>query len=213
MAERRYPKADELRIRGNEVFSTIRQKWVLFTPEEKVRQEFLRVLIEEYGYSADQFAEEEDVTGRGSGQSRADFVIWRSAQDKLDNKNPLIIVECKADNITIKSHDYWQGDNYARLTGALFLVTHNSKETKYWRVIHDKMPKTLEEIENIPHANASDKEVQELLARLKIFKEDEFADLLHQCHNVIRNREKKDPAAAFDEIAKILWLMCSHRAG
>ena len=44
------------------------------------------------------------------------------------------------------------------------------------------------------------------MSRLKIFKEDEFADLLHQCHNVIRNREKKDPAAAFDEIAKILFV-------
>jgi type I restriction enzyme M protein len=30
--------------------------------------------------------------------------------------------------------------------------------------------------------------------------------LLHQCHNVIRNREKLDPAAAFDEIAKILFV-------
>ena len=206
MAVRRYPKADEILIRGNEVFSIIRQKWVQSTPEERVRQEFLRVLTEEYGYSPDQFAEEIEVTGRGSGHARADFVIWRSAQDKRDDKNPLIIVECKADNVTIKPQDYWQGDNYARLTGAFFLVTHNSKETKYWRVIHDKMPKTLEEIENIPHANASDKEVRELLARLKIFKEDEFADLLHQCHNVIRNREKKDPAAAFDEIAKILFI-------
>ena len=210
MAERRYPKADERRIRGNEVFSIIRQKWVQSTPEEKVRQEFLKVLTEEYGYSPDQFAEEVEVTGRGSGHARADFVIWRSAQDKRDDKNPLIIVECKADNVTIKPQDYWQGDNYARLTGAFFLVTHNSKETKYWRVIHDKMPKTLEEIENIPHANASDKEVRELLARLKIFKEDEFADLLHQCHNVIRNREKKDPAAAFDEIAKILFVKVGH---
>jgi hypothetical protein len=35
MAERRYPKADELRLRGHEVFSIIRQKWVQFTPEEK----------------------------------------------------------------------------------------------------------------------------------------------------------------------------------
>jgi type I restriction enzyme M protein len=210
MAERRYPKADEILIRGHEVFSIIRKKWVQFTPEEKVRQEFLKVLTEEYGYSPDQFAEEVEVTGRGSGQARADFVIWRSAQDKRDDKNPLIIVECKADNVTIKPQDYWQGDHYARLTGAFFLVTHNSKETKYWRVIHDKMPKTLEEIENIPHANASDKEVRELLARLKIFKEDEFADLLHQCHNVIRNREKKDPAAAFDEIAKILFVKVGH---
>ena len=33
---------------------------------------------------------------------------------------------------------------------------------------------------------------------------DEFADLLHQCHNVIRNREKLDPAAAFDEIARAM---------
>ena len=39
-----------------------------------------------------------------------------------------------------------------------------------------------------------------------MFKENEFADLLHQCHNVIRNREKKDPVAAFDEIAKVLFV-------
>ena len=81
-------------------------------------------------------------------------------------------------------------------------MTHNSRETKFWRVIHEKMPKSLEEISNVPHADASDKEIDELLSKLKTFKEDEFADLLHQCHNVIRNREKLDPAAAFDEIAK-----------
>jgi type I restriction enzyme M protein len=47
---------------------------------------------------------------------------------------------------------------------------------------------------------------------LKVFKQDEFAALLHQCHNVIRNREKKDPAAAFDEIAKILFIkVCIER--
>jgi len=94
----------------------------------RARQEFLRVLTEEYGYSPDQFAEEEEVTGRGSGQARADFVIWRSAQDKLDSKNPLIVVECKADNVTIKPQDYWQGDHYARLTGALFVAATRDVE-------------------------------------------------------------------------------------
>ncbi len=68
------------------------------------------------------------------------------------------------------------------------------------------MPGYIEEIENIPHAEATDKEVDELLSKLRVFREKEFADLLHQCHNVIRNREKKDPAAAFDEIAKILFI-------
>jgi type I restriction enzyme M protein len=133
-------------------------------------------------------------------------VIWRSAQEKADNRNPLIIVECKSDNVTIKAEDYGQGDNYARLTNARFFVTHNSRETRYWRVMHERMPKTLEEIENIPHATDTDKEIEALLSKLKTFKEDEFADLLHQCHNIIRNRQKLDPAAAFDEIAKILFV-------
>jgi type I restriction enzyme M protein len=47
---------------------------------------------------------------------------------------------------------------------------------------------------------------KELIAKLKTFKEDEFAELLHSCHNVIRNREHLDPAAAFDEIAKVLFI-------
>ena len=115
-------------------------------------------------------------------------------------------MECKADNVAIDHTVYAQGENYARLTNAPFFVTHNHRETRYWRVLHDRMPKHVEEIDGIPHADATDKEIKELIERLKVFKEDEFADLLHQCHNVIRNREKRDPVAAFDEIAKILFV-------
>ena len=206
MKENKYPKSDEIKIRGNQIYSPVRKIWVQLTPEEKVRQDFLRVLIDEYAYGIDQIAEEEGVTGRGSAKARADFVIWRTIQDRRDNKTPLIVIECKADNVAIDRRVYEQGENYARLTNAPFFVTYNHRETKFWRVIHDKMPKNIEEIDGIPHADATDKEIQELLDRLKIFKEDEFTDLLHQCHNVIRNREKKDPAAAFDEIAKILFV-------
>ena len=191
---------------GGKVWSRVRKKWLAETPEEHVRQEYLLVLIYEYGYCLEQISEEMEVTGRGSAQARADFVIWRSAQDKAEHKSPLIIVECKSDNVTIRPKDYAQGDNYARLTNAPFFVTHNNTETKFWRVRGDRMPGYLEEIEDIPHADATAREIKELLARLKTFKEDEFAALLHQCHNVIRNREKKDPVAAFDEIAKILFV-------
>src|SRR6266516_2435747 len=117
-------------------------------PEERVRQAYFCVICNEYGFNLDQIAEEIEVTGRGSGRARADYVIWRAAKDKTDNKNPLIIVECKSDNVTISPKDYWQGDSYARYCGARFLVTHNTRETKYWRVVHEKMPKSLEEIEN-----------------------------------------------------------------
>ena len=192
---------------NGKIWSYIRQKWLAETPEERVRQEYLVTLVNEYKYTFDQIAEEIDVVeGRGSGGARADFIIWRSVQDRKENKTPLIVVECKSDNVTISPADYWQGDRYARYVNSRFLVTHNHRETKFWRVVHEKMPKSLEEIENVPHADASDKEIEQLISRLKVFKEDEFADLLHECHNVIRNRDKKDPAAAFDEIAKILFI-------
>lgn len=199
---------DEIAVQreNGKIWSPIRQKWLVETPEERVRQEYLVHLVAEYGFRPDQIAEEEELTGRGSGHARADFVIWRTAQDKTDGKSPLIIVECKSDNVTIQAADYGQGDNYARLTNAPFFVTHNTRETRFWRVKKDRMPGYIEEIENIPHADASDKEIEELIARLKVFKEDEFAKLLHDCHNIIRNREKKDPAAAFDEIAKVLFI-------
>lgn len=197
---------DKLRREGGKIWSPLRAKWLVETPEEFVRQEYLLVLLHEYGFVADQISEEEEVTGRGSGRARADFVIWRSVKDKADRNPPLVVVECKSDNVTISAADYGQGDNYARLTNAPFFVTHNNSETRFWRVRKDKMPGYLEEIEGIPHADATDKQIEELLARLKVFKENEFADLLHQCHNVIRNREKKDPVAAFDEIAKILFV-------
>lgn len=201
------PEDVSIKRKSGKIWSHIRKKWLDETPEETVRQEYLvNVLIKEYGFELNQIGEELEVTGRGSGHARADFVIWRALKDKIDSNSPLIIVECKSNNVTIYAEDYGQGDNYARLTGARFFVTHNAQETKYWRVLHEKMPKTIEEIANIPHANATDKEIEALISELKTFKEDEFADLLHQCHNVIRNREKLDPAAAFDEIAKILFV-------
>lgn len=196
----------EVKSEGGKIWSHVRQRWLVETPEERVRQQFLAVLTNEYGYAIEQIKEEESVTGRGSGQARADFIIWRTPQDQAEQKPPLIVVECKADNVTIQAKDYHQGDHYARMCGAPFFVTHNTRETRFWRVRKDKMPGYIEEIENIPHADASDKQIEELIAKLRTFKEDEFAELLHQCHNVIRNREHLDPAAAFDEIAKILFI-------
>ncbi|MDQ7794171.1 MAG: N-6 DNA methylase [bacterium] len=188
------------------IWSHVRQKWLVETPEERVRQSYLAVLVNEYDFALEQIAEEESVTGRGAGQARADFLIWRSVQDRSDNRPALIVVECKSDNVTIQPEDYFQGDNYARREGAKFFVTHNTRETRYWRVRTDRRPGYLEEIEDIPHADATDKDIEDLIAKLKVFKEDEFADLLHQCHNIIRNREHLDPAAAFDEIAKVLFV-------
>ncbi len=192
--------------KNGKLYSHARRVWLVETPEERVRQDYLCVLVNDYGFSLDQIAEEVSLTGRGSAQARADHVIWRTPQDKTEGKPPLVIIEYKSDNVAISADDYKQGDSYARIVGAPFFVTHNHRETKYWKVRKDKMPGYLEEIANIPHAGASDREIEELLARLRVFKENEFADLLHKCHNVIRNREAHDPTKAFDETAKILFV-------
>ena len=196
----------QVRRENGKVWSPLRADWLIETPEERVRQSFVCLLVNDYGYDLNQMGEEETVVGRGTAQARADILVWRAAADKTTKNPPLIVVECKADNVTVSLADYEQGDRYARLSGAPFFVTHNSRETRYWRVLKDKMPGYFEEIENIPHEGDSDQEIQRLIGALKIFKEDEFAKLLHDCHNVIRNREKKDPAAAFDEIAKVLFI-------
>ena len=192
------------------IYSHVRKKYLVETPEERVRQEYLLVLHNEYGYSLDQIDEEIDPNQsgkqRGTAQARADFVIYRSAADKNGDATPLVIVECKSDNVTIRETDYQQGENYARLNEAPFFVTHNSKETRFWKVLKDKRPGYRQEIADIPHAEDSQKEIDALLSKLKTFKEDDFATLLHKCHNIIRNRDHLDPAAAFDEIAKILFV-------
>lgn len=187
------------------IYSPLREKYLVATPEEKVRQAFICTLVNHYGYELAQMSEELK-TKDGKHSTRADIVIWKSIKDKHNSKNPFIIVECKADTIRISEEDYKQGESYARIANAPFFVTHNSYETRFWRVIKDKMPGHIQEIANIPKNNDSEKEIQKILDSLVVFKEDEFANLLHKCHNIIRNIEKLDPAAAFDEIAKILFM-------
>ena len=71
-------------------------------------------MFNEYGYSLDQIDEELSVAGSGSGDARADFLIWRTPQEKADEKTALIVGECKADNVTIDRRTYGQGANYAQ---------------------------------------------------------------------------------------------------
>ena len=201
--------ADPIAVRRSkgQIWSHVRKKWLLETPEEAVRQEYLCVLVNDYGYSLEQIDEEVSVTGkRGSNNARADFVIWRTVEDRRNKDTAMIIVECKSDNVAINQDTYQQGAHYANYERAKFFVAHNRRSTKCFKVDLQKRAPNYSEVKDIPHADASDKEIKELLSHLKPFEGKEFADLLHQCHNIIRNNEHLDPAAAFDEIAKILFI-------
>ena len=200
----------EVQIKENKIFAPLKDKWLVNKPEEQVRQQYICRLVDSYGYSLDQMAQELQVTNsqRGQGAARGDIVIWRSKEDKLNNKSALIVVECKAESVTIRQEDYFQGYNYAAWAGADFFVTTNLKETRVFRVVKGELPKRLEEIADIPTADKAQdqKEIDKLLQQTKAFTRDEFSKLLFKCHNIIRNNDKLSPEAAFDEISKILFI-------
>ena len=200
----------EIKTESNQIYSTIRDKWLVLKPEEEVRQRYVCRLVDSYGYGIKQMGEEVKVTNsqRGQGAARADIVIWRNEEDKRKGKNALIVVECKAENVTIRQADYFQGYNYAAWAGAKFFVTTNLKETRIFKVVEDAMPKKLEEIADIPSADMvnDDKKIKAMLLQTKAFTRDEFSRLLFKCHNIIRNNDKLSPEAAFDEISKILFI-------
>ena len=200
----------EVQIKDNKIYAPLKDKWLVVKPEEEVRQRYICRLVDSYGYDINQMDQELKVTNshRGQGSARADIVIWKSAQEKNYNKSAFIIVECKAESVTIRKEDYYQGYNYAAWAGADFFVTTNLKETRIFKVVKGELPKKLEEIVDIPTAEMAnnEKKVNELLNQTKAFTRDEFSRLLYKCHNIIRNNDKLSPEAAFDEISKILFI-------
>lgn len=200
----------EIKVEGNKIFAPLKGKWFIQTPEEKVRQEYICRLVNHYGFEIDQMEQEVKVSNsrRGQGKARADIVIWKTKEEKNNSKSPIIVIECKAEHITVREEDYYQGFNYASWAGADFFVTTNLKETRIFKVVKGEMPKKLEEIVDIPDATTAldDKKVKDLLALTKAFTREEFSRLLFKCHNIIRNNDKLSPEAAFDEISKILFM-------
>ena len=200
----------ELQIKNNKIFAPLKNKELVLTPEERVRQEYICRLVNHYGYDLSQMEQELQVNNshRGQGKARADIVVWKSASAKSNEDAATIVVECKAEHITIREEDYFQGYNYAAWAGADFFVTTNLKETRVFKVNKGKLPKRLEEIVDIPKADelTNAKKLKELLSQTKAFTRDEFSKLLFKCHNIIRNNDKLSPEAAFDEISKVLFM-------
>jgi len=200
----------EIQIKDNKIYAPLKDRWLVLKPEEEVRQIYIKRLVDSYGYAISQMDQEMQVSNsqRGQGAARADIVVWRNKEDKEGKKYPLIVVECKAESVTIHKEDYYQGMNYASWAHADFFVTTNLKETRIFKIVKGEIPDKLDEIVDIPNAGqaSNKKEIDKLLKQTKAFTRDEFSKLLFKCHNIIRNNDKLSPEAAFDEISKILFI-------
>jgi hypothetical protein len=76
------------------IFDEVRKQWILLTPEEWVRQNFLQYLIHTQRYPASLIAVEKEMM-LGDLKKRTDIIVY----DK--NTNPWMIVECKEMNVPL----------------------------------------------------------------------------------------------------------------
>ena len=203
----------EIRKTNGKIYSFIRQKDLVCTPEEEVRQNFICKLVNDFGYPIELMAEEysPDLKTRGVRSTRADIVIYENEEKKSNDYNAFIVVECKAEEVKIRLEDFYQGAEYAAKLRAQFLILHNSKETHFYAVDMEKAPNKRDaftQIVTIPHYDdiLDKKKIDAIKKQTKAFTREEFTKMLRTCHNIIRNNDKLSPEAAFDEISKILFM-------
>lgn len=124
------------------IFDKIRKKYVVLTPEEWVRQNFVQYLITEKKYPISLIAVEKQLTVNNL-KKRFDILIFNP------NGTPNIIVECKASSIKIAQDTFDQIARYNLKLNAEYLIVTNGL-THYFCKKDSKNEQYLF-LENIPN--------------------------------------------------------------
>ncbi len=100
------------------IFDEVRKQWVMLTPEEWVRQNFLQYLIQVMQYPASLIAVEKEIQ-LGELKKRFDIVVY----DK--HTLPWMIIECKEMNVALDSTVLSQVLRYNQVLQVPVLVITN----------------------------------------------------------------------------------------
>lgn len=106
---------------SQEVFDILRQKYVAYTPEEKVRQHFVHYLISHKKYPQGLLAAEYSLKVNGL-KKRADIVSFSKFG------HPLLLVECKAPDVKITQNVFDQIARYNISLRVDYLIVTNGLE-------------------------------------------------------------------------------------
>lgn len=115
----RKSKSDEISI-----WDITRNKWLILTPEEWVRQHIIHWLIDEINAPRTSIVCEYPVDINGLSQ-RADIVVF-------SNTTPTIIVECKSPDIPIDKSVFAQASRYNSVVNANYVILSNGVKTLYF---------------------------------------------------------------------------------
>ena len=102
-------KRYKLNIEGNKIFDPIRKKYVALTPEEVVRQQTIKFLLQRMKIPADRIGVECSLHSLGDlgNWKRVDICIYSPADEII------AIIECKADNYVACDSGFVQAIDYA----------------------------------------------------------------------------------------------------
>ena len=113
-------------IKKNEkpfIFDDLRKKFVALTPEEWVRQHFIRFLIDVKHYPASLIAIEKQLVINGL-KKRCDAVVYSR------NAEPLMIIEFKATTVSIAQQTFDQAAVYnSKLKVDYFIISNGLKHS------------------------------------------------------------------------------------
>jgi hypothetical protein len=103
------------------IFDEIRKQWLLLTPEEWVRQNFLQYLVKVKCYPASLIAVEREIS-LGDLKKRCDIVVYKETK-------PWMIVECKEMQVQLTEAVIKQVLNYNIALQVRYLVITNGRQT------------------------------------------------------------------------------------
>ena len=181
------------------------------TPEERVRQRFIKILQSDYGYPKDCILREIPVqsgssilTNESDGSPiRADIVVYKDKRAALrkDQGNILFVVECKKPNVT---EGYTQLVSYIFNTSAVGGVWTNGEGISVYKKTKDSIG--LEEILSLPRYRENWQDEDAIPNKSSLPRPHNVRFLLSTCHNKLygRGMENEDFDLAMDMVRILL---------
>ncbi len=107
------------------IFCSVRKRWLLITPEEWVRQNFILYLVQVMKYPATMISVEKKIMV-GEMEKRYDLVIYSRAM------KPFMVIECKEMKVPLSQATLTQVLNYnAHLQAQYLIITNGSYSSGY----------------------------------------------------------------------------------
>lgn len=132
------------------IFDPIREILILETPEEIIRQKFIKYLINDLKVPKNKIEVEVPMCYFQKGaKGRADIVVYGEGDDGINI--PIFIIECKAPNIPLIDEVWNQVEKYDEILCTGFIVITNGNYT--YASLWDDEDETYYPIENIPEYN------------------------------------------------------------